>query len=510
LATISAAPTITGNIERSDIGRRYVEAAVHSGVGGVISRILQGFTPIILARYLGPKEYGVYALVLSLVGVVAGVSHLGQNTALQKFLPEYSIKNPSRGGAILADTIILVSGALAVFCTTFFLAAGWIASAIYHEPSLTRVFQFSALLVLALSLFNLASSATAGLQDFRAYSRAMVVRSTAYLGLGWLGVWLLGLYGALLGQLLASALGLILLTTTALRLGCRQFPSAVRPQFSGEILKEIFSFAFPALLAGLLVSPAYWWANTLLARQAGFEEVGLFGVAFALAQMIMFVPSNLSVPAVSFMSEAHTAAGHVQFNKLVTANLRLMWAMTLPICLVCAVSSETLVRSLFGTHFTGSTRIVPWMVFTALCIVVNSQISAAISSLGRMWHALGLNALWLTLFCPLVWHLAPHYGALGLAIAFFISYVLFTLVVCAYSRLSIRVTYEKLAPMILITFAAIALGVAIPSLHVGGTVSTVLSLVSVVSLVCVEWRWFLEQSERDWMRGTLRWVQSKS
>lgn len=42
MASISAVPTIAGNIERSDIGRRYVEAAVRSGMGGIVSRVLQG------------------------------------------------------------------------------------------------------------------------------------------------------------------------------------------------------------------------------------------------------------------------------------------------------------------------------------------------------------------------------------------------------------------------------------------------------------------------------------
>src|SRR5437764_7007074 len=177
MALIPLAPTMNLPNETQGVGQRYVNAAVHAGIGGVMGRVLQGFAPIVLARYLGPKQYGVYALVLSAVYIVTGVSNLGQNAALQKFLPEYSLKDPSRGAAILANTVLLVSGLLAVFCAGFFLASGWIASDIYHDASLTQVFQFSALLVLTLSLFNLASSVAAGFQDFKTYSRAMIIRS---------------------------------------------------------------------------------------------------------------------------------------------------------------------------------------------------------------------------------------------------------------------------------------------------------------------------------------------
>ena len=136
--TFISIPTTRDPEVRSDVGRRYVKAAVQTGIGGILSRMLQGFSPIVLARFLGPKDYGIYTLVMSLVGMVVGVSLLGQSPALQKFLPDYSIRNPARAGAILADTIIMVSGALAIVCTVFFLASGWMAAAIYHDPSLTQ------------------------------------------------------------------------------------------------------------------------------------------------------------------------------------------------------------------------------------------------------------------------------------------------------------------------------------------------------------------------------------
>lgn len=479
---------------RSDVGRRYIRAAVHSGIGGVTSRILQGFAPIILARYLGPKEYGVYALVLSLVGIVAGVSHLGQNVALQKFLPEYALKDPRRGGAILADTVILVSGALAGVCAGFYFLSGWIATAIYHDASLTRVFQFSALLVLALSLFNLASSAVAGLQDFKAYSFAMIVRGAAFLGLGWLGVWLLGLYGALLGQVLASFFGLVLLTVPALKMIHTRFPGAVRPAFSASILKEIFNFALPALLAGLLVSPAYWWANTLLARRAGFEQVGLFGVAFALAQLIMLVPSNLSIPAVSFMSEVYASRDHERFSTLVSTNLRLVWALALPIAAGCALISPLLIRLLFGNPFLSAVPLAAIMSFSALFIVINSVIGYAIAASGQMWHGFTINLFWLTVFMCFANALIPRMAASGLAVTFAASYMTFTVAVFLYSRWFMGVRFKKLLALVLLTvlgFAATALVLVTSS----AWSSFAAALIVLPLIVLGELKWALAEGE---------------
>ncbi len=492
LAEVSSAVTPSGP---SDIGRRYFQAALYSGFGGVASRVLYGLTPIVLARYLGPKEYGVYALVMSLVGIVAGVSHLGQNTALQKFLPEYFIKNPSRGGAILANTVVLTSGVLVIVCTGFFFLSGWIASAIYHDASLTRVFEFSALLVLSMALFNLASSTVAGLQDFKSYSTALVVRSVGLLGFAWVGVSLFGLYGALAGQLLASLLGLVLLTASAMRLGRARFPGAVRPVFSRSVLGEIFSFAFPSLLAGLLVSPAYWWGNTLLARHAGFEQVGLFGVAFAISQLIMLIPQNLSAPAVSFMSEAHAKSGLDQFSQLVSTNLRLIWALTLPISVGCALFAPLIVKFLFGSAYRDAANLASMMSLVALVIAVGSVIGYAVAGSGRMWHGFWINAFWLVAFISGAMILVPAYSTKGLALAFLISYSLLALAFCGYSKIVLRVGYAPLRSLLILSFSSIAVATTVHASLTGGWL-WMTSLLTIAGLIVVEWRLTLNEYER--------------
>ena len=504
--TFISTPTTGDLAVRSDVGRRYIKAAVHSGIGGVTSRILQGFAPIILARYLGPKEYGVYALVLSLVGIVAGVSQLGQNAALQKFLPEYALKDPRRGGAILADTVILVSGALAGVCAGFYFLSGWIATAIYHDASLTRVFQFSALLVLALSLFNLASSAVAGLQDFKAYSFSMIVRGAAFLGLGWLGVWLLGLYGALLGQLLASLLGVALLTHGTLRLSRQRFPGLVRPRFSRDILREIFSFAFPALLAGLLVSPAYWWANTLLARHAGFEQVGLFGVGFAVYQLILLIPSNLSIPAVTFMSESHTAEPN-RFSVLVSTNVRLIWALTLPLAVSLTFFAPAIVGTLFGSSYLGAAQLASIMSYVALVVAVGGVIGNATAGAGRMWHAFWINGLWLVAFVATAALLVPRWGALGLATAFLLSYLFLGGVFWAYSRLALRTMYDHSILLLALTVLS-AVTALVARRLLDGLPLFITGFLIGATIVVIEWRVVIGHTERSEIRGIIRRLTS--
>ncbi len=497
--TLPGAPTgalVTPTVSRGkNVGRRYVQAALYSCLGGIVSRVLYGFTPIVLAISLEPTEYGIYALVISSVAMVAGLSHLGQNTALPKLLPEYSVKDPSRGGAILANTVLLVLGALLVVCLAFYFLSGWIASAIYRRAFLTAVFQFSALIVLSMALFNLASSVAAGLQDFQSYSRAQVVRAAALLGLSWVGVQLFGLQGALAGQLLASLLGLALLAGAGLRLARALFPGAVRPVLSGPILGEIFSFAFPGFLISLLFSAAYWWANTFLARQAGFEQVGLFGVAFALAQLVMLVPSNLSIPAVSFMAELHSASDFGEFVRLVSTNLRLIWALTLPLAVGFAIFAQMLIKIFFGPAYVAAVPLALLMTFVALLMVINNVIGCAIVSSGRIWHGFGINLFWLVLFIAAGLFCIPRWGGMGLAVAFATSYLLFTVGLALYCRAVLEMVYEKVVWLTVLSGAGFAAASVVFTWQ--GTFLYAAALLILLALVGFEWIWVCDASERD-------------
>jgi O-antigen/teichoic acid export membrane protein len=464
--------------------------------------VLQGFAPIILARYLGPKEYGVYVLVLSLVGIVAGASPLGQDTALEKFLPEYSVKNPARGGAILANTVILFSGVLVVLCVAFFFCSNWLASDLYHDASLTRVFQFAALLVLALSLFNLAYSVSAGLQDFKNYSRAMIVRGGTLTLFGWGGVLVLGLYGALFGQLLASLLGLSLLTITAVKLSRRRFSGSLRPSFSKDILREVFSFAFAAFLTTLLGAPVYWWVNTLLARHQGFEQVGLFGVSLSLAQIVLLIPLSLSSPGVSFMSELHTRADSAVFGSFLVTNLRLAWALTLPLAVGCGLLSPLLVRVLFGSAFAGASLLGTIMSAVALLMVVNTFINVPIAASGRMWQAFGMTLGWALLFvlCGLIF--IPAWGAVGAPLTFLVSYLVYLAIEFTYCRHIFGTSFADFSRLAVITAGGFLLAVGV-TVHFSGFAYYAMALLCFISIVTLDWMWAIDASTRRMVEGSI-------
>ena len=488
---IGTVPT-DGNLD--NIGSRYLRAAVYSGFVGGASQLLNGLTLVILARHLGLRNFGVYSLVTSLIGIVVGLSSMGQNSILAKMLPQYYVSNRKLGGAIFADVLILTSAGLILFCLILFLLSNWIAVRVYDDVSLTGVFRLSAFLTLTVSLFYLTSSAVAGLQDFKVYSGAMLVRSILFLVLA-AGARISGLSGALVGQLLATLLTLLLLLAIVVKLGRARFPGDIKPVFSAEILSIVAKFALPTWLLILLSLPAYWWLNTLLARDTGFAQVGLFGVAYSFAQLIMIFPGSLYVPAMTFMAEAHALSEPQMFRRLLSSNVHGMWALTLPLALACAVLSPLLVGALFGAAYSAAAPLVSVMSFTALVMVIIGLINTALVASGRLWQAFGIGLAWAVLFFVLGLVCIPRWGAMGAAAVLGVSHVFYFIGLFVYSRFALGVVYSGLGRLVIVTIPAFSLAVAIIVSFRGVALYSMAALL-LSSMIAVEWFWVCDGPEK--------------
>jgi O-antigen/teichoic acid export membrane protein len=276
----------------------------------------------------------------------------------------------------------------------------------------------------------------------------------------------------------------------------------VRPALSRATLKPVFSFVLPTLLVTLLNIPAYWWANTLVARQAGFIQVGLFGAAYTLAQLIMLIPTNLYVPALTFMSEAHAGSEARVYSGLVSANFRLMWALVLPLALGCALLSPLLIGLLYGAGYSAAAAPGFVMSFTALLMIMVGLLNTAIGAAGRMWHGLVITASWAVSFVAAGLFCIPRWGTMGSAIAFAVSHVLYLGGGYCYTRFVLRVAYEKTGRLVALTGLTCIVATVVTFAAAGLSLYLATALL-LAGLIAAEWFWVCLPAEREACRQSL-------
>lgn len=498
----------SANSDRGDFKTRYARAAIYSGVGGVVSQVLYGLTPVIVARFVGPRDYGVYAIVMSLVAIVTGLLSLGQNSMLHKLLPEYSVKDRRLGGAILANTVLLTTGLLAVLSAGLLASSNWLAASVYRDATLTSAFRWAVFATMAMALFNLVSSAVAGLQDFKTYNRGLLLRSAALIGFVWLGVQQFGLTGAIAGQMLASLSGLALISFRCWLLAQERFPELVKPSMTKPSLSVMASFTLPTLAMTLLNLPGYWWISTMVARHAGFAEVGLFSAAYTIAQLIFLLPLALYTPAMTFMSEAHAANQPEVYSRLAGSNLKWLWALTLPLALAGALAAPLIIRLFFGTAYAAAIAPAFVMSLAALLMVNTGLLNTAIIAAGRAWQGCWIALLWAAVFVVAGLICIPRWGAMGGAVAFTISQLFYFAGAYLYSRWALGVTNDKLGHLAALTLFSATAAVCVTFL-IQEPAFYVASIILLAGVIRAEWSWVSDDAERRRLRQAVSAVAGK-
>jgi hypothetical protein len=84
-------------------------------------------------------------------------------------------------------------------------------------------------------------------------------------------------------------------------------------------------------------------------------------------------------------------------------------------------------------------------------MAICNSVGSVIASTGKMWQALGLNAIWLAVFGGLAIALIPRLASRGLALTYFGSYGLFALVTCLYAKRVCHMSLAKTPALIALT-----------------------------------------------------------
>ena len=98
---------------------------------------------VVLSRHLGPADFGVLSVAMAVMAVAAGVSTLGLQTALVRFVAPLRNDHAEAARFIQGFTLALVLVLAGIVAIGGLLLAGPLAGAILGDPSLAWIIRFS-------------------------------------------------------------------------------------------------------------------------------------------------------------------------------------------------------------------------------------------------------------------------------------------------------------------------------------------------------------------------------
>lgn len=463
---------MSADAAESSLRSRAARGAAWSGVSTIVLRMGGVVVGIVLARILTPEQFGVYAVALTVQGILMTVADLGLTADLIR------TKEPERiastvgalGLAAGAVTMLVTAGssgglatllgspeaapAIAVLAVTLLLVGGTVVP----NALLQRRFQQRELFYV-------------GLTDF-------VVSTAVTLVLVALGFGVMGLaIGRVVAQCVSSALQFVL---------ARVVP---RYRIERTVVKGVLAFGVPIAAANLLSWTLLNVDNIVLVRVAGATALGFYVLAFTISSWPMNALSQV-VRSISLPYFSRTEGGSRAFAT-VTA---IAWAAALPAGTVLAALSVPLIEALYGDRWLPGAPVLAVLGVYGSLRVVFDIAAAYLYSQGRSKPVLWIQIAWLIALVVAMIVATQGYGIVGAAWAHVIVAIVVTLPAYLVALRLAGVRIGELAravwlPTLATVPAVLAAGVAVA--FIGNAVLAILvgGFAAVLVYAALMWPW---------------------
>lgn len=367
---------------------------------------------ILVARLLGPVEFGLYSYVAAALAIGLIVAKLGLDTALVRLVAEFiAAGEPGSARAAIGfarTTGVAVGGVVAGIG---FLGAGVLPS----DPSLAAPALVAAVLLPVAVASELTGAALRGLRRLTAalsgdgLVRPLVAMAVIVAGGGsWLDYTARSAFIAYLIGTVASLAVTSWLLRTNLPADSRG-GAAPRP-------RNILGISIPLMMASGILVAIYSVDTLMLGALADTTTAGYYAVSSRIALFVLFVMNAAQTVVSPMIAAARVSANAGQLRALVRTLNGLSLLAAVPTTIVFMFGAE-LFLSVFGSEFQAAAPALRILVLSQFLNVVTGPTGTVLSMTGHgrtLAFLLGLGLV-VNVALNIVW--IPEYGLTGAAYA---------------------------------------------------------------------------------------------
>jgi len=409
---------------------------------------------VILARNLGPIDYGVYGVIMSVLIWIEVLAGAGVPGATAKLISEY--ESHAREVEQASRMLVLVVS-LVAFSLSWLLAPAF--ARLFDIDEGTTLFRLAILDVPFAGLYFSYQGLLHGRRQFGTLSISFVLYGlTKLFGILALSILGLSLSGALIVNVLATVAVLVYLTIKAP-------PNLLRPSYSfiASMLRVGLVMGFNLVAMQVLTNIDLWSLKILWTGEA--EVIGLYVAALNLAKVLGVVSAPLSGVLFASLSWSLARKDEVAAQSYIGGACRLAFIMLLPSCVLLALHAESVMVLLYSDIYASSgaylsLQLIAFGLWAFLDIYLN-----ALASANKFYFVSSIVLALMPISLLLNLALIPRLGAIGAALSLMLTIGLGTTVaaVFAYQRFGPLISLSTFRRVVAATALAILIGMLIPA-----------------------------------------------
>ena len=449
-------------------------------VGLVFEVAVLFVTKVLMARILGPDQFGAVSLGLAVLTITSTLVLLGLNTGVSRFMPRDDDEAFTRGVLVSAMGIALpLALASAVVLAVF---APTIGTSVFDDPSTTPVLRVIAFVVPLSVLTKLSLGGIRGAKRTlpKVYLKNIVAPAArllavgGFLYVGWRAVGIAWAY--LLSYAIAGLIGLYYL-------------HRYTPLFSGDSYvwkhRELLTFSAPLVVSAAMALVFDKLDTLMLGYFGASSQVGIYNVVYPVAWALLMMLNAFRYLFMPALSELHARDAYDEMGRMYQMTTKWVFLTTLPPFLGLVLFPRQVLSFAFGPAYVeGALALVVLSLafFTHAVVGPNKE---SLTSVGRTRLIMYDNALVAGTNVVLNLLLIPRFSYLGAAVATALSYALLNVLYSAqlYRETGIQpLSIDQMRPGLIATVVLLLVYWPVTSRFGRGPVAMVL-LVGVMAVV---------------------------
>ena len=410
---------------------------------------------IILARGLGPADYGVYGVILSVLVWVEVAANAGILRAVPKLMAHH---DHDLSEFDLTAPTLMFAVAVLFFVPFWFLAPT--LGQLFQIPTGTTLFRLALLDLPFSGIYFAYLSLLTGYRRFGELSISLIIYGlTHFVSILFLQFVIgLSIAGALVANIAATVGALAYLVA---RLPPKQWQLTTR--LIAPLLRTAFPFTLLLVASNLLASLDLWALKSLWTGSG--EVVGVYVAAIKVAMVFLIVPiavGDVLFPSLTWalaQNEKHLAQRHVR------EATRFALIILLPACLLLGQNAEGVMTLLFSDAYaSGGTYLRILLMATTFLAFLNLLAINALPAAGKYNQSVGLELSLIPISMIFYFLFVPQFGAVGAAASLLLVIFLGTTVAAffAYRQFGSLISLSTVARVIAATAVMALVGHLLP------------------------------------------------
>jgi O-antigen/teichoic acid export membrane protein len=386
---------------------------------GLIINFGMGFlTRVVIARVLGPGDYGAISLGISLLTMTTVIVVIGVDTGVGRYLPRYDQPELRRGILVSAyQTVVPLSIVISLLIAFF---AEPLSRHVFHNPGATLIIRIFGLTIPFSAFIRLTVGSTRGLQQprLRVFIQniglpiARIGFVVAALLLGFRSIGVSWAYAVAYGS--AAALSLFYLI--------RYTPLFERIE-SRSMHRKLLTFSLPLMVTTAMYTIFQNIDTFMIAYFLTEDIVGIYDVAYRLPSFLRITLTAFGFLFLPTISKLHSSGESDEMQETYRTVSKWIFLPTLPMALVLVFYPELVITYTFGGEYvsgSGALTILAIGFFIHSVVGLSGEMLTAIGKTRTMMYdSLVVAAVNILLNLYLI----PRYWMIGAAIATTVGYL---------------------------------------------------------------------------------------